>query len=286
MEARAQSKAAAAPPMVTPQPVAPATPATMLERAITSGANVEVMEKLLALQERWEANQARKSFDAALSEIRDDLPAIIKTKAANFGQGRAAYKYEDLSEMIDQLSPCLAMHGLSFRWRTESTAPDSVTVSCILSHRDGHNESTSLTAKHDNSGGKNSIQAIGSVVTYLQRYTLKAALGIAASVDDDAQSAGRTVGARPGKPPIRQNDHPQAVNYIAILGKTILDFTGNDTKAAKEILFQVAGVKSLTELDQTSAMAAQMKFEKEFLSAGMNEDEAEAPVEREVGEEG
>ena len=35
----------------------------------------------------------------------------------------------------------------------------------------------------------NHSQAVGSVCTYLQRYTLKAALGLAAAVDDDAQSA-------------------------------------------------------------------------------------------------
>lgn len=188
-----------------------ATPATMLHHAITSGANVEVMEKLLGLQERWEANQARKAFDAALADLRNDLPAVVKTKAANFGQGRAAYKYEDLSEMIEQLSEPLSRHGLSFRWRTESTASDSVTVTCILSHRDGHSESTSLAAKHDLSGNKNGIQAIGSAVTYLQRYTLKAALGVAASMDDDAQAVGTprpeyTAPAKPFAGPQRVTD--------------------------------------------------------------------------------
>lgn len=249
-----------------PQPLPPivSTPATMLEKAITSGANVEVMEKLLALQERWEANQARKAFDAALSDLRDDLPTITKNKAANFGQGRAAYKYEDLSEMIEQLSPALSDHGLSFRWRTESTTPDSVTVSCILSHRDGHSESTSLTAKHDISGGKNSIQAIGSVVTYLQRYTLKAAVGIAASVDDDAQSASGRTAAPESKKPER--------NYVNELGKAILNYTGDDAKAAKEILTGLIGKDSLKGLSQTDAMAAHMQFEKQYLQAGENLD--------------
>ena len=50
-------------------------------------------------------------------------------------------------------------------------------------------EETSLEADNDESGNKNAIQAVGSAATYLQRYTLKLALGLAASNDDDAQGA-------------------------------------------------------------------------------------------------
>jgi hypothetical protein len=64
-----------------------------------------------------------------------------------------------------------------------------VTVSCIISHRAGHSEENSLSARHDTSGNKNPIQALGSAVTYLQRYTLKAAVGVAAAADDDGQTA-------------------------------------------------------------------------------------------------
>ena len=62
-------------------------------------------------------------------------------------------------------------------------------MTCILSHRDGHSEETTLSAGRDDSGNKNSIQAVGSTVTFLQRYTLKAALGLAAAEDDDGKSA-------------------------------------------------------------------------------------------------
>jgi hypothetical protein len=46
-------------------PVQPATPMEMLSRAMMSGAAPETLEKLLALQERWEHNQASKAFDEA-----------------------------------------------------------------------------------------------------------------------------------------------------------------------------------------------------------------------------
>lgn len=169
--------------------LAAVTPSAMITQAIASGAGVEVMEKLMALHERWEAMQARKSFDGAMAELRQHMPTVIKSQEADFGQGSAKYKYEDLSAVTEALSPIMAEIGLSFRWRTAST-PNGVAVTCIVSHRDGHSEETTLSAGMDTSGKKNAIQALGSAVTYLQRYTLKAAVGIAAAKDDDGVAAG------------------------------------------------------------------------------------------------
>ena len=168
------------------------SPPALLEKAITSGATVDVLERLLALQERWEALQARKAFEFALADLRKDLPTIVKDRQVDFttaSKGHTHYKYEDLSTITEVLSPIMASRGLSFRWRTQSTG-DVVIVACVISHEYGHSEETSLAAKHDHSGNKNDIQAIGSAVTYLQRYTLKAALGVAAAADDDGQAAG------------------------------------------------------------------------------------------------
>ena len=185
--------------VIEPQPkarkskaLAAVTPAAMITQAIASGAGVEVMEKLMALHERWEAMQARKSFDDAMASLRQNMPTVVKSQQADFGNGGASYKFEDLSAVTEALSPIMASVGLSFRWRTNST-PTGVEVTCIVSHRDGHSEETTLASGFDTSGKKNPIQALGSAVTYLQRYTLKAAVGVAAAKDDDAIEAGRQV---------------------------------------------------------------------------------------------
>lgn len=167
--------------------LAAVTPSAMITQAIASGAGVEVMEKLMALHERWEAMQARKAFDNAMAELRQNMPTIIKGQEADFGRGKASYRYEDLSAVTEALSPIMADIGLSFRWRTNSTA-GGVSVTCIVSHRDGHSEETTLSSGLDTSGSKNAIQALGSAVTYLQRYTLKAAVGVAAAKDDDGNA--------------------------------------------------------------------------------------------------
>ena len=68
--------------------------------------------------------------------------------------------------------------------RFEQDHTNGITVTCIVSHLDGHSESTTMSASADKTGGKNEVQAIGSTVTYLQRYTLIGSLGITTADDD------------------------------------------------------------------------------------------------------
>lgn len=166
------------------------TPMDMIDRAISSGASVEALEKLMALQERWEANQGRKAFDRAIAEAKAEIPPIIKNREVDFSttKGRTHYRHEDLAQIAATVDPILSHHGLSYRFRTAQEG-QTVTVTCILSHRDGYSEETTLSSAADQSGNKNHIQAIGSAATYLQRYTLKMALGLAASNDDDGKSS-------------------------------------------------------------------------------------------------
>lgn len=175
------------------EPTLPAamTPMDMLNRAVEQGANIDVLEKLMSLQERWEAGQARKAFDEAMAAAKAEIPIIAKNRTVDFSsqKGRTHYKHEDLAEVARTVTPILAKHGLSYRFRTTSQPNEPVTVTCVVSHRGGHCEENTLAAGRDESGNKNSIQAIGSTITYLQRMTLKAALGLAASDDDDGSTS-------------------------------------------------------------------------------------------------
>lgn len=175
------------------------TPLAMLDRAVTSGASIDLIEKLMGLYERWEHNQARKAYDAAIADARAEMPVIKKNRHVGFdsrkpGAARTDYWHEDFAEVARTVSPVLGKHGLSFRFRTTSLLGEPVRVTCIVSHRLGYSEENTLEAGRDDSGNKNAIQAVGSTVTYLQRYTLKAALGLAASEDDDGRASGGDTG--------------------------------------------------------------------------------------------
>lgn len=167
------------------------TPMTMIDRALASGAAPETLEKLLALQERWEANQGRKAFDEAMAAAKAEIPIIRKNRTVDFtsSKGRTHYKHEDLAEIAETVSPILSRHGLSYRFRTSAEPNQPIVVTCIVTHRQGYFEETTLSGPRDDSGNKNAIQQVGSTLTYLQRMTLKAALGLAASEDDDGRKS-------------------------------------------------------------------------------------------------
>lgn len=184
------------------QIVGSVTPMVLIERAMAAG-NLELVKGFMELQERWEANQARKAFDAALAAAKAEIRPIVKNREVDFpaknGGSRTNYKYEDLGQIANEVDPILAKHGLSYRHRPKQDAK-ILTITCILAHRDGHFEETSLFAANDESGNKNSIQSVGSVATYLQRYTLKLALGLAVTKDDDGRGAGREEAPAPEAP--------------------------------------------------------------------------------------
>lgn len=164
-------------------PAAP-TPMAMIERAVASGASIDTISKLMDLQDRWESNQARKAFDEAVSCAKAEIPPIAKNR-----EGHNNKRYADFAAIARVVDPILAKHGLSYRFRTSQT-DTRVVVTCILAHRAGHSEESTLAGPPDSTGSKNAIQAIGSTLTYLQRYSLVQALGLAASEDDDGQKGG------------------------------------------------------------------------------------------------
>lgn len=160
------------------------TPMQMLAGAIERGADITVLDKLMDLRDRWEAGEARKAFVAALAEFKKDPPTIIKNKKANFGQGKAAYEFAGLDQIAAVIGAALAKQGLSASWRTDQT-DNKIRVTCTLRHALGHGEETALEAPADTSGSKNPIQAVGSTITYLSKYTLLSITGLAAGDQDD-----------------------------------------------------------------------------------------------------
>lgn len=161
------------------------TPPEMLRYAIDKGANIEALERLMALSERWEANEARKAFVSAFAAFKAQPPEIVKNKLVQFGGSKTSYHHATLDNVCDMIGGALADHQLSHRWEIEQIDGGAIRVTCVLTHALGHSERVSLQAGADTSGSKNNIQAIGSTVTYLERYTLLAATGLATKDQDE-----------------------------------------------------------------------------------------------------
>lgn len=166
-------------------------PMQMLALAVQQGADLENIRTLMELKREWEADEARKAFVAAMAEFKADPPEVIKRKHVRFqtSKGVTEYDHATLADVCAAAIQGLARVGISHRW---DVAQDGgrIKVTCVLTHKLGHSESVNMISNADDSGGKNSIQAIGSAVTYLQRYTLLAATGLAAQdMDDDGKQS-------------------------------------------------------------------------------------------------
>jgi len=161
-------------------------PMRLVEMAISQNADIEKLERLMEMQERWDAKQARRAYLDAFAQFQSIVPTITKRKAGH------NYSYAPLSDIAAQIKDSLRECGLSYRFEISETG-DQMTVSCIVSHRDGHCETTTMTGSPDTSGSKNSIQSRGSTATYLQRYSLIGALGLTTA---DADMDGRIASDR------------------------------------------------------------------------------------------
>src|SRR6186713_234138 len=171
---------------VAAAPVAPEnSPMAGALAFLQAGGKPEQLEQMMALHERWQAGEARKLFTEAMAEFKKNPPIILKDKAVYYDTkegdkvtGQVSYKHATLGAVVEAIVFGLAQHGIAHRWETEQR-DGRVHVTCILTHKAGHSESTKLDGAPDSSGKKNPIQQVASTVTYLQRYTLLAATGLA-----------------------------------------------------------------------------------------------------------
>ena len=198
-EAPDLQEAAAAPsppaPYVAPKPPTEVdnSPSGLLAVAVARGASVEELDKLLALKERFDAEEARKAYTAAMALFKQNAPQIFKDKKVTYdtADGTTTYHHATLGQVANVIASSLGEYGLSHGWSMEQQ-DNLISVTCTITHEAGHSESTTLAAGPDTSGKKNPIQAVASTVTYLERYTLLAITGMAAhEADDDGELGGQ-----------------------------------------------------------------------------------------------
>ena len=152
------------------------SPAQLLQIAVEKGVDIPMMEKLMDMEDRWNATKAKTAFYEAFTGFQSEVPAIVKKKSGH------NIKYAPLSDIVEQIKPFLVKYGLSYRF--EQDHGESIQVTCIVTHKEGHSEQATMKAGADTSGSKNTVQAIASTVTYLSRYTLTSVLGITTADED------------------------------------------------------------------------------------------------------
>lgn len=161
----------------------------MAQQALALG-KVEQLDKLIDMQFKWDAEQARKAFIAAMAAFKSSPLLITKDKENK----QYSSMYTTLGNLVNTASEVMAQHGLTADWNIEQ-ADKLIRVTCILSHEAGHSKSVTLESAPDTSGAKNTIQQIKSTVTYLRGATFEAVTGLASQEkaginrDDDGNGA-------------------------------------------------------------------------------------------------
>lgn len=182
-------------------PTVPTGAGTLMEvisrAAADPSTDVDKLERLLAMYERITAQNAKASFTSALAEMQPNLPVIdrkgkivVPKKDGKEGHSTPYAKWEDIN---DAIRPTLHEHGFALSFKISTAQDGKIDVTGVLSHRDGHQEETTLSLMHDSSGSKNAVQAVGSSTSYGKRYTAMALLNITsrapADRDDDGDAA-------------------------------------------------------------------------------------------------
>ena len=165
---------------------------SVIERAATNpDVDIDKMERLLEMQERIMARDAKASYASALAAMAPELPVIGERGGIKDRNGNVQSTYALWEDINDAIKPVLAAHGFALSFRT-GREDGQITVTGVLSHRDGHSEETTITLPHDSSGSKNAVQAVGSSTSYGKRYTAGLLLNLTSRGEDDDGVAGGT----------------------------------------------------------------------------------------------
>ena len=82
----------------------------LVSMAVNKDFDLDRLTKLMELQERWEAREAKKAFVAAMASFKANPPEVVKKSKVDFqsGKGRVNYKYATLHDCVGVIVPALS----------------------------------------------------------------------------------------------------------------------------------------------------------------------------------
>ena len=155
--------------------------------------HLEQLRDIMAHQERLLAKEAERDFSAAFAKMQAKLPVIDENGIIETADGETAARYATWEDTVDAIRPVLSRHGFSLSFVPGRSPNGYPTVTGVLRHRSGHKETGELELPPDPTGGKNAVQAVGSALSYGQRYVARMLLSLTSrGADDDAGSSTRS----------------------------------------------------------------------------------------------
>jgi hypothetical protein len=179
----------------------PSTVLALIERvALDPRADVQKLERMMAMYERLKAKEAELAYNAAKGRILKRLARIkiVKNRSALYeienGKPQKgtyeAFKYAPLEEIDKHLRPLLAKEDMDLSYSDEPRE-GGILIRGRLKHLPGgHYEDSFMPAPLDTTGGKSNVQAVGSTNSFLRRYVACNIFNIVVVGDDDDGTGG------------------------------------------------------------------------------------------------
>ncbi len=168
------------------------SPAEMIRMAIAGKANLDKLEKFLELQERYEANEARKIFASSFADVQAKITSVVKTKT----NLQTHSKYADLNNIIESAKPIYTAEGFSvIFYEGETKVEGNIRICADVLHRAGHRETYHYDIPLDGVGiqgnpNMTKIHGKSSSTSYGRRYLMCMIWNIPTQ-DNDAQDIGK-----------------------------------------------------------------------------------------------
>jgi len=181
----------AQPPAVAGETVGPISESNALLRmAIDKDLDIEKLKILIDLRDREEERRAQSLFEFHFAEMQKDYVPAYFNKESKTKEGKIAFRYADLSAVLQVYAPILSKHGFSYRWdETEVPGAKEKTITCYL-YGWGFTKQASITLPYGSTNLLiNEIQARGSSSSYGRRYTFLSVTGCITADEDDSGEA-------------------------------------------------------------------------------------------------
>jgi len=224
------------------------SPVEIIQSALVGkGGTIDDLKEMLAFQKDWEANEARKLFNAAFTKAQSEIQAVIKTKTNK----HTSSKYADLSAVIESAKPVYTRNGFAvIFYELDTTTPDIIRIGVDVLHEKGHKESYHYDMPLDGKGieGKANMTKIhgkASSVAYGRRYLMCMIWNIPTQ-DDDGNAAGKESAPSAGSVEvISDKERSEIVDCLTTLGKTPKSFCA---------LMKIESIETMPKLRYQAAM--------------------------------
>ncbi len=164
----------------------------LVKMAIEQKVPVEVLERLVALQERVTDRDAVLQLNQALGAFQAACPPIFKAHKAEIVSKRTgskfSYRYANLEDIVRHIRRHLEVFGLSYTWDSTVNA-QTMTVTCVVRHIAGASVSASFSCPVDGNDRMSAAQSAGAAMSYARRQSLVSVLGLTTADEDTDGSA-------------------------------------------------------------------------------------------------